>query len=235
MKHLRKETDNARQTSTRRKSRCHRRARSEDRGRGQSRHTGPRARSEDRGRGRGRHTWAPSADLASIHWSGFRLTPPVAGCRQAIRSASVRRARLRCRAATHSARTWSPQMYVTPATHRCQNERTTAVTTDPARYVPRPGFRLEFPQIKTLWPPVCKTVGSAHVGSNQTSAPAASSGKSPQSRPPCPKQRRGSKPCRRCSAGTSLSISGRLAPSRRGNAALRSPDQCRRARTGSSG
>ena len=65
MKHLRKETDNARQTITRGKGRCHRRARSEDRSRGQSRHTGPRARSEDRGRGRGRHTWAPSADLAS--------------------------------------------------------------------------------------------------------------------------------------------------------------------------
>ena len=64
MKHLRKETDNAPQTSTRRKSRCHRRARSEDRGRGQSRHTGPRARGEDRGRGRGRHTWASPADLA---------------------------------------------------------------------------------------------------------------------------------------------------------------------------
>jgi hypothetical protein len=70
MKHLQKETDNARQTSTRRKSRCHRRARSEDCSRGQSRHTGPRARSEDRSRGRGRHTRAPSADLASIRWSG---------------------------------------------------------------------------------------------------------------------------------------------------------------------
>ncbi len=54
-------------------------------------------------------------------------------------------------------------------------------------------------------------------------APYAGSGKSPRSRPPCPQQRRGSKPCRRCSAGTSLPISGCLAPSRRGNAALRSP------------
>ena len=43
---------------------------------------------------------------------------------------------------------------------------------------------------------------------------------SPPSRPPCPQQRRGSKPCRRCSAGTSLPISGCLAPPRRGNAAL---------------
>jgi len=54
-------------------------------------------------------------------------------------------------------------------------------------------------------------------------APYAGSGKSPRSRPPCPRQRRGSKPCRRCSAGTSLPISGCLAPSRRGNAPLRSP------------
>ena len=74
--------DNAPRTSTRRKSRCHRRARSEDRGRGQSRHTGPRDCSEDCGRGRGRHTWAPSADLASIRWSGsasLRLLPDVVG------------------------------------------------------------------------------------------------------------------------------------------------------------
>ena len=48
-------------------------------------------------------------------------------------------------------------------------------------------------------------------------------GKSPRSRPPRPQQRRGSKPCRRCSAGTSLPISGCLARTRRGNAAFRSP------------
>jgi hypothetical protein len=80
MKHLRKETDNAPQTSTRRKSRCHPRARSEDRSRSQSRHPRPGAHSEDRGRGRGRHTWAPSADLASIRRSGsasLHLLPDV--------------------------------------------------------------------------------------------------------------------------------------------------------------
>ena len=44
--------------------------------------TRPRARSEDRGRGRGRGTGAPSADLASIRWSGsaaLRLLPDVVG------------------------------------------------------------------------------------------------------------------------------------------------------------
>ena len=59
-----------------------------------------------------------------------------------------------------------------------------------------------------------------YVRSNQTSAPSAGSGKSPRSRP-CPQQRTGPKPCSRCSAGTSLPISGCLAPSRRGNTALR--------------
>jgi hypothetical protein len=46
-------------------------------------------------------------------------------------------------------------------------------------------------------------------------------GKSPRSRPSRRQQRRGSKPCGRCSAGASLPISGCLAPSRSGNAALR--------------
>ena len=45
---------------------------------------------------------------------------------------------------------------------------------------------------------------------------------SPRDQDPCPQQRTGPKPCRRCSAGTSLPISGCLAPSRRGNTALRS-------------
>ena len=60
-----------------------------------------------------------------------------------------------------------------------------------------------------------------YVRSNQTSALLLARG-SPRDQDPCPQQRTGPKPCRRCSAGTSPPISGCLAPSRRGNTALRS-------------
>jgi hypothetical protein len=82
-------------------------------------------------------------------------------------------------------------------------------------------------QVTALRGAVCKTVGWPYFGSNQASAPSAGPGKSPRSRLPVSSNASGSKPFRRCSADTSLPISGCLAPSRRGNAVLSArPDQC---------
>ena len=54
--------------------------------------------------------------------------------------------------------------------------------------------------------------GGGSFGPSQVDTPRMP-GKSPRSRPPCPQQRRGSKPCSRCSAGTSLpSRDARLHP-----------------------